>query len=236
MAQRRQRRHGRDGRGGTVGEARSSRIHYATTDGPNHTDFGFDPAHEKPYWVEVPDGAGGRRTERFTTMEGYHDFIENTVGAPSQGDIPEHLSGRNPTAADAEPVALATRHTPVSEAEVRQKLEAARKAENVEKQLFEVRTEAEISEMKQLMEEWDQATYSSVGESIIDHRRRHGFGDDYLRYLRKRAILTREAHRNGFYLMEQIAGINRMENLLLRGTEKSFPMDKINSTTLSLIC
>ena len=87
------------------GEARSSRIDYTTADGPNHTDFGFDPAHEKPYWVEVPDGAGGRRTERFKTMEGYHDFIENTVGAPSQGDIPGHMSGSKPTAGDAKPVA-----------------------------------------------------------------------------------------------------------------------------------
>ena len=47
------------------GQARSSRIDYKTPDGPQHTDFGFDPAHERPYWVELPDGAGGRRTERF---------------------------------------------------------------------------------------------------------------------------------------------------------------------------
>jgi hypothetical protein len=37
-------------------------------------------------------------------MEGYHDFIENTVGAPSQGDIPAHMSGTNPTAGGAKPV------------------------------------------------------------------------------------------------------------------------------------
>jgi hypothetical protein len=92
------------GEASATGEARSSRIDYTTADGPGHTDFGFDPAHEKPYWVEVPDGAGGRRTERFKTMEGYHDFIENTVGAPSQGDIPAHMSGARPTSSDVAPI------------------------------------------------------------------------------------------------------------------------------------
>jgi hypothetical protein len=78
------------------GEPRSSRIDYVTADGPSHTEFGFDPTHEKPIWVDLPDGRGGRRTKRFKTMESYHDFMENTMGAP-QGDIPEHMSGTAPT-------------------------------------------------------------------------------------------------------------------------------------------
>jgi hypothetical protein len=78
------------------GEPRSSRIDYVTPDGPNHTDFGFDPTHERPIWVDLPDGRGGRTTRRFKTMESYHDFMENTMGAP-QGEIPEHMSGAAPT-------------------------------------------------------------------------------------------------------------------------------------------
>ncbi|MDF2767109.1 MAG: hypothetical protein K0S81_4105, partial [Rhodospirillales bacterium] len=109
------------------GQPRSSRIDYTTADGPNHTDFGFDPSHEKPYWIEVPDGAGGRRTERFKTMEGYHDFIENTVGAPSQGDIPAHMSGTNPTAGGAKPVTPgAATSAGVSEADVRSRIDEIR--------------------------------------------------------------------------------------------------------------
>jgi hypothetical protein len=85
------------------GEPRSSRIDYVTSEGPEHTDFGFDPTNEKPYWVDVPDGAGGRETKRFKTMESYHDYLENTIHAPSQGDIPPHMSGTNPHGANVEP-------------------------------------------------------------------------------------------------------------------------------------
>jgi len=87
------------------GKPRSSRIDYTTTEGAGHTDFGFDPTQEKPYWVDRPDGNGGRVVDRFKTMESYHDFMENTLGAP-QGDVPDHLSGTSPRAAEVEPTPL----------------------------------------------------------------------------------------------------------------------------------
>jgi hypothetical protein len=51
--------------------------------------------------------------------------------------------------------------------------------------IFQTYTEAEIQEMQTLMAEWDAATYTSVAHSIFDHADRHGFPDDYLKYLRK---------------------------------------------------
>jgi hypothetical protein len=60
-------------------------------------------------------------------MEGYHDFIENTVGAPSQGDIPAHMSGTNPTAGGAKPVTPgAATSAGVSEADVRSRIDEIR--------------------------------------------------------------------------------------------------------------
>jgi hypothetical protein len=109
------------------GKARSSRIDYVTADGPGHTDFGFDPGHERPYWVDAPDGAGGRTVERFKTMEGYHDFVESKLGGPSQGDIPDHMSGVAPAATGAEPTApKATADAAPTEGEVKKRLDGIR--------------------------------------------------------------------------------------------------------------
>jgi len=99
------------------GEARSSRIDYVTADGPNHTEFGVDPAHERPYWVEHPDGAGGRTVDRFKSMESYHDFLENKLGAPSQGDIPPELSGLNKAPTAVDPLAPRAADAPTSTTE-----------------------------------------------------------------------------------------------------------------------
>lgn len=51
--------------------------------------------------------------------------------------------------------------------------------------LFSGYTDAEIEEMRSLMQAWTVATYTSVAHSIVDHAERHGFQDNYLRYLRK---------------------------------------------------
>jgi hypothetical protein len=54
-----------------------------------------------------------------------------------------------------------------------------------EKILFSGYTEAEIAEIKRLMQRWDQATYPSLANSIVDHAQRHNFEGNYLTYLRK---------------------------------------------------
>jgi len=69
------------------GQARSSTIHYTTADGPQQTAFGYAPEHPEPFWVDLPDGAGGRRELRFDSIDAYHDYMANTMKAP-QGDVP----------------------------------------------------------------------------------------------------------------------------------------------------
>ncbi len=51
--------------------------------------------------------------------------------------------------------------------------------------LFQNYTEDEILEIRSLLLEWDAATYTSVAHSITDHSDRHGFQNNYLKYLRK---------------------------------------------------
>ena len=54
-----------------------------------------------------------------------------------------------------------------------------------EKILYEQYSEAEISEIKVLMQSWDRATYPTLAASIVKHAQKHGFTGEYLRYLRK---------------------------------------------------
>ncbi|MBE9013222.1 hypothetical protein IQ250_23780, partial [Pseudanabaenaceae cyanobacterium LEGE 13415] len=56
-------------------------------------------------------------------------------------------------------------------------------------------TEDEILEIEALMTDWDQATYSTIAHSIIDHAERHGFAGDYLRYLRKAKNFNKKGAR-----------------------------------------
>lgn len=50
-------------------------------------------------------------------------------------------------------------------------------------QLLESYTSAEAAEIQQYISEWDDATYMSVAQSILDHANRKGI--DPLKYLRK---------------------------------------------------
>lgn len=59
------------------------------------------------------------------------------------------------------------------------------KTDPYEEILFEGYTDAEIAEIKSIMEKWDKATYPTVANSIVDHADRHGFPGNYLKYLRK---------------------------------------------------
>jgi hypothetical protein len=51
--------------------------------------------------------------------------------------------------------------------------------------LLSAYTDAEIDEIRVLMEGWNAATYTSIAHSIVDHAERHGFQGEFLKYLRK---------------------------------------------------
>lgn len=73
-----------------------------------------------------------------------------------------------------------------------------------------------LKEAKQLMYKWDKAAYDTLSGSIRDHAKRHGFGDDIPKYLRKAANFnkkgakqktledsaTRWNRKNGEFLIE----------------------------------
>ncbi len=61
--------------------------------------------------------------------------------------------------------------------------------------LFKGYTELEIEEIKSLMVKWDQATYPTLANSIVDHADRHGFADNYLKYLRKADNFSKKGAR-----------------------------------------
>ncbi|NYZ70042.1 hypothetical protein H0A36_28925, partial [Endozoicomonas sp. SM1973] len=49
-----------------------------------------------------------------------------------------------------------------------------------------------LTEAKQLMSKWDKATYHTLSDSIRDHAKRHGFGNDIVKYLRKAANFNKK--------------------------------------------
>ncbi|HEY9847876.1 MAG TPA: hypothetical protein V6D28_00330 [Leptolyngbyaceae cyanobacterium] len=64
-------------------------------------------------------------------------------------------------------------------------IDRSEKTDPYEQILFERYTDAEIAEIKAIIEKWDKATYPTVANSIVDHADRHGFTGNYLKYLRK---------------------------------------------------
>ena len=61
--------------------------------------------------------------------------------------------------------------------------------------LFNNYTEAEAAEIKTLSANWDRATYPTLAASIVKHAQKHGFSEDYLRYLRKAANFNKKGAR-----------------------------------------
>lgn len=61
--------------------------------------------------------------------------------------------------------------------------------------LFQGYTDEEIVEIQTLMQKWDKATYPSLANSIVDHANRHGFKQNYLKYLRKAANFNKKGSR-----------------------------------------
>jgi hypothetical protein len=72
--------------------------------------------------------------------------------------------------------------------------------------LFNHSTEAEAIEIRTLMTSWDQATYPTLAASIVKHAQKHGFAEDYLRYLRKAATFNKKGRVKSSYQMEQSDG------------------------------
>ncbi|MDZ7960723.1 MAG: hypothetical protein RMY34_23050 [Aulosira sp. DedQUE10] len=69
------------------------------------------------------------------------------------------------------------------------------KVDPYEEILFSRYTEAEIAEMKTLMENWDKATYPTLANSIVNHANRYDFKNNYLKYLRKANNFTKKGAR-----------------------------------------
>jgi hypothetical protein len=61
--------------------------------------------------------------------------------------------------------------------------------------LFEKYTETEIDEIQVLLSTWDRATYPTIAVSVVKHAQKHGFAEDYLRYLRKAANFNKRGAR-----------------------------------------
>lgn len=51
--------------------------------------------------------------------------------------------------------------------------------------LFQGYNDLEVAEIQTLLQKWNKATYPNIANSIVDHANRHGFQEDYLKYLRK---------------------------------------------------
>ena len=51
--------------------------------------------------------------------------------------------------------------------------------------LFQGYNDLEVAEIQTLLQKWNKATYPTIANSIVDHANRHGFQEDYLKYLRK---------------------------------------------------
>ncbi|MET0133794.1 MAG: hypothetical protein ABW215_09395 [Kibdelosporangium sp.] len=61
--------------------------------------YGYDPGTEQPFWVEVPDGNGGKTPERFKSYEAYHEWYQRRFG-----QSPEVEGGAGPAAPARRPV------------------------------------------------------------------------------------------------------------------------------------
>jgi len=93
---------------------------------------------------------------------------------------------------------------------------------NYETVLFAGYADAEVEEIRVLMEGWAMGTYTSIAHSIVDHAERHGFQGDYLKYLRKARSFKKKGASKSSCLMGQPDGTKgyifdcaRWENSLL---------------------
>jgi hypothetical protein len=71
-----------------TGQARSSSINFVSAQGEAQTNFGYTPLHDQPFWIDMPNGFGGRQELRFENIQKYYEFMEMSMGHPA-GPIPE---------------------------------------------------------------------------------------------------------------------------------------------------
>ncbi|NEQ20279.1 MAG: hypothetical protein F6K28_13745, partial [Microcoleus sp. SIO2G3] len=82
------------------GQPRSSRINYETAEGPNHTDFGYNPSASNPFWINFPDpNTGQRQRLEFPDLAAYHTWMRETFGI-DMGAVPESMR-RSESVSDA---------------------------------------------------------------------------------------------------------------------------------------
>jgi hypothetical protein len=95
-----------------AGKPHSESIDVTTETGPQEIHYGYDPASESPYWVDVPGPDGARIKESFGSIEDYHAWFEKqtglqmaTIGEPSTGTraLPDTAPAERATPKDAKP-------------------------------------------------------------------------------------------------------------------------------------
>ncbi|WP_133869345.1 hypothetical protein [Ilumatobacter fluminis] len=72
-----------------TGQSVTQEIRITTDAGADVTRYGFDPNHEKPYFIDFPGPDGTRQPHRFATIEDYHDWYRGEFG----GDLRPIPSG-----------------------------------------------------------------------------------------------------------------------------------------------
>jgi hypothetical protein len=77
----------------------------------------------------------------------------------------------------------------------------------------------EVAEIQQLMQTWDKATYPTLPASIVKHAQKHGFENEYLRYLRKAANFNKKGARKK-YLPDGAIRWNKGDEFLIERNSK----------------
>jgi hypothetical protein len=85
--------------------------------------------------------------------------------------------------------------------------------------LYQNYTTEEVTEIQRCMLGWDKATYPTLPTSIVRHSQRHGFEDDYLRYLRKASNFNKKGARKK-YLPDGAIRWNKGDEFLIERNGK----------------
>ncbi len=85
--------------------------------------------------------------------------------------------------------------------------------------LYDRYSPQEADEIQQLIQAWDKATYPTLPASIVKHAQKHGFEDDYLRYLRKAANFNKKGARKK-YLPDGATRWNKGDEFLIERNGK----------------
>jgi hypothetical protein len=81
------------------GKPRQSRLHYIDNGRLEHTDFGYDPRADKPYWVDIAVPGGRRERHPFLDLGEYRAFFKQRTGYELAPPEPGTVSTRDPSTA-----------------------------------------------------------------------------------------------------------------------------------------